>query len=131
MADAFHRINLLIQFHQAGMRSIHIRARSGPQAGFSAAFRAQRRILPHHSVHVGRRGAQVGNVPRETRQSGQLLHLFQDGSLAAALDELALMGGDRTEITSSEAAPVRDNRILGSCHRPESVSLCSADAAAS
>ena len=76
MADAFHRINLLIQFHQAGMRSIHIRARSGPQAGFSAAFRAQRRILPHHSVHVGRRGTQVGNVPRETRQFRQLLHLF-------------------------------------------------------
>ena len=59
-----------------------------------------------HSVHVGRRASQVGNVSFEVRHLCDLPCFSQDGFLAAGCDEFALVGGYCAERASAEASAV-------------------------
>ena len=112
MTDTWHSIHLAIKLKYLFVRPVHVRTGSWKETRFPSAFVAEIRIFSPHSVHVGGRGAKVGDIPGKAWHPGQFLNLCQNRSLRTGLYELALMRGDGAEITPSEAPPVRDDGIL-------------------
>ena len=110
--DALDSVHGTVELQQAVMRAVQVGAGLGEDAGLAPAFRAQVLVAAVHAVHVGGRGAQVGDVAVELRHRGEPADLLEDGFLAARLDEFALVGGDRAEVAAAEAAAVRDDRVL-------------------
>ena len=112
MAYSRHGIDLPVQLKHLFVRAVHIRTRSRKQTGFPAAFVAKVRVLATHHIHIGRRGPEIGDIPRKAWHLGQFPNLSDYGLLRTGLDELTLMRGDGAEITSSEAPSVSDDGIL-------------------
>src|SRR5699024_11568256 len=56
----------------------------------AAALGAERAVAAAEPVHVGRWAAHVGEAALETGHAGDALHLGEDRTLAARVDELAL-----------------------------------------
>ena len=88
------------------MVGVQVRAYLRVDAGRSLAVFASLLVLATHAIHIGRRTTEVAQVTLEVRHGYHLLHLLQDALLASANDELALVGGNRTERTTAETAAV-------------------------
>lgn len=110
--DAFHRADLFVKRQQRTVVVVQIGAHLRMQARRAAAFAAQLPVASAHAVHVGRRGAHVRQITFEVRHPGHALHLCEDGTFAARVDELALMGRYGTERTAAEASPVDIDRVF-------------------
>ena len=103
--DARHRARLAVQLDQRGMVGVEILADARIHARQPPAVLLDRLALAHHAVHVGRRPAEVGDVALEVgRLVADLLDLVNDRRVRAALDDAALVLGDRAEGAAAEAA---------------------------
>lgn len=84
---------------------------------------ARLQVFPLHAVHVGRRAAQVGKITLEIGHFRDLPDFFENTFLAAVDDELALMGRNGAERTSSETSPMQVYRKLDHLVRRDAFSL--------
>ena len=105
--DARHGVHGLVECGQSPVVCVQIRADYGVYARWTLTFFAGFQVFTFHAVHVGRRASQVGQISLETGHFGDLLHFFQYAFLAAAHDELSLMGRNGAKRASSEASPVQ------------------------
>src|SRR5229473_3772719 len=100
------------------MVGVEIRTNAREHAGSSAASRLNRRALAMQAIHVGRWTAQVRDDAGESLHIiAYRLDLANDGVFRAALDDPALMFGDRTERTSAETSALNrhgeTNHVVG------------------
>ena len=85
-------IDSVVDFKQCCVVAVHVRTDCRVDARRALALAADAQILAMHSVHVGRRTAEVGQIAFEVGHLNNLLHLAQDAFLASLDNELALMG---------------------------------------
>ena len=69
-------------------------------------------VVAVHTVHIGRRTTEVGEVALEVGHLYHLLHLLHDATLRTARYELALMRTDCAESATAEASAVQIDREL-------------------
>ncbi len=111
LADSRQRARAPIQFDQRHVVGVEIRADAGIHARRPATCRLDRRRLARESIHVGSRAAEVGDHAGEARHRvAHGLDLVDDRFFRAALDDAALVLGDRAERAAAEAAALDRNR---------------------
>ena len=112
LLDAGQRARLAIQLDQRRMVGIEIGADARVDTGRTAAGALDLAALAGQAVHVGGRAAQIGD------HAGKARHLCRGSSpisrstecFRAALDDAALMLGDRAEGAAAEAAALDRDR---------------------
>ena len=110
LPDPLHGPYLGIEFHERPVVVVEVGALFRMQTRRAAALGAERAVAAAEPVHVGRGAAHVGEAALETGHAGDALHLGEDRTLAARVDELALMGRDGAERAAAEAAAVEVDR---------------------
>jgi hypothetical protein len=105
LLDAGQRARLAVELHQRAVVGAHVRADVRIDAGQAPAGLLDLRVLALQAVHVGGRSAEVGDDAGEAgRPVADGLDLVEDRFLRAALDDAALVLGDRAEGAAAEAA---------------------------
>ena len=105
LLDALHRARLAVEPDQSSWSVLRFGQMSGKTQDGRPARRLDLRVLAGHAVHVGGRPAEVGDDAGEARRLvADALDLAQDRVLRAALDDAALVLGDRAEGAAAEAA---------------------------
>ena len=112
MAYSLDGVHLAVQGNHPLVIAVQIDAGSREETGFAAALRAARQVLSVHSVHIGGRRSEIGDIAVKVGHRGKTLYLFEYALFRAGLDKFALMGGYSAEIAASEAPAVGDDRIL-------------------
>ncbi len=103
--DALQRTRAPVDLDERSMVGREVLADAGKHAARLAACRLDRGTAAAETVHVGGRSAEVGNDAGESGHLvADLLDLADDRVFAAALDDAALVLGDRTEGAAAEAA---------------------------
>ena len=72
----------------------------------------QRLIPATHSVHIGRRRSDVGDITLEVGHGNNLAHLLENRTLRARVDKLTLVRRDGAERAAAEAATMNVYRVL-------------------
>ena len=103
--DARHRARLAVELDQRGVVGVQVLADPRIHARQPPAVLLDRLALARHAVHVGGGSAEVGDVALEVgRLVADLLDLVNDRFVRTALDDAALVLGDRAEGAAAEAA---------------------------
>ena len=102
----------MIDFKKGSVVSIEVWAYLGIDARRTLADCTSLRIASLHAIHIGRRTTQVRQIALEVGHLYHLLHLLHNAFLRTTCDELALMGANGTESTTSETATMNINREL-------------------
>ena len=121
--DARQSVYGMVNVQQSRVVGIQVRAYFRMDARRTLAPLARLQVFPLHAVHVGRRAAQVGKITLEIGHFRDLPDFFENTFLAAVDDELALMGGNGAERTSSETSPMQVHRKLDHLVRRDAFSL--------
>ena len=121
--DARQSVYGMVNVQQSRVVGIQVRAYFRMDARRTLAPLARLQVFPLHAVHVGRRAAQVGKITLEIGHFRDLPDFFENTFLAAVNDELALMGGNGAECTSSETSPMQVYRKLDHLVRRDAFSL--------
>ena len=87
----------MIDLQQLAVVGVQVRTNLRVHARWALAHLARLLVLAMHTVHVGRRTAQVAQIALEIRHFYDFLHLSQDAFLASANHELALVCRNGTE----------------------------------
>ena len=90
--DTGQLIHGFVQFQQGGMVGIQIGTDGWRNARGFLAMGTDRPVFSLHTVHIGRRTAQIAQIAFEAGHLSDLLHFAQDGGLATGSDEFALVG---------------------------------------
>src|SRR4029077_16007299 len=105
------RARRAVQTDERGVIRVEIRADARVHAGGTAASALDLAALAGKAVHVGGRSAEIGDDPGESRDGvAHRLDLAQHRVLRAALDDAALVLGDRAEGAAAEAAALDRDR---------------------
>ena len=110
--DALHRADLFVERQQRPEVVAEVGTPGGVEARRAAALAAQLPVAAAHAVCWPRGPRRPRGSPLESGHGGDAPHFVEDRPLAARVDELALMGGNRTERAASEATPVDIDREL-------------------
>ncbi len=103
--------NFFIQVEHRFVVDVQVFTNIGENARWPFAFPANLFVDAFHFVHVGRRPAQIGNVPFKIGHQYQLIDFFQDRFFRSAGDKFSLMGRNGAECAASKAAPVDVHRM--------------------
>ena len=112
LLNARQRVYRMIYFEQWRMIGYKIWTYLRIYARRTLAHGAGLRILAVHTIHVGRRPAEVGQIPLKVGHFHYLLHFAKHTLLRTTGNKFALMSTDGAKRTSAEAATVQIHREL-------------------
>ena len=107
LLDSRQSIYSMINLQKLAVVGIEVRTNLRVYTRRALAHFAGFLILAVHSVHVGRRTAQIAQIALEIRHLDDFLHLLQNALLAAANHEFTLMGRNGAERTAAETATMK------------------------
>src|SRR5262249_130081 len=111
LLDPRQRARTAIEADQRRMVGVEVRADARIHARGPAAGALDLTALAREAVHVGGRAAEIGDDAGEAGHGvAHRLDLAQHGALRAALDDAALVLGDRAEGAAAEAAALNGDR---------------------
>ncbi len=112
LPDARLAVDGFIDLEQRAVIGVEVGTDGRVNTRRAFAFRTYRQVLSPHGIHVGRGSSHIAQVAFEVVHAGNLSYLAEDALLAAARNELALMGTDGAEGASAETSAVDIDRML-------------------
>ena len=112
LLDPLYGADLGVEIEQRPVVVVQVGADARVQTRGAPAAGAERAGAAAHAVHVGRGGADVGEVAPEIGHRRDAAHLVENRPLRPRVDELALMRRNGAEGAAAEAAAVDVDRML-------------------
>ena len=106
LLDPLYGADLGVEIEQRPVVVVQVGADARVQTRGAPAAGAERAVAAAHAVHVGRGGADVGEVTPEIGHRRDAAHLVENRPLRPRVDELALMRRNGAEGAAAEAAAV-------------------------
>ena len=104
-------VHSMVYIEKRRMVIVEIGTRLGMQTARTHALVANSRVLSSHTVHIGRRPSEIGNISFEIMHLRNFADFLQYRLLAARCDELSLVRRDGAESASAEASAVHVHRM--------------------